>query len=256
MVQTNYFSKGDTSTYDRGGTHPVSNVFDFHNYTIDWTKESITWSVDGTDVRVLTYDAAKGGAGYPQTPMQVRLGSWVAGRPGSPQGTVDWAGGLANLDGEPSRAYYRRVSVTDYAGGVEGAKQYIYSDRSGTWESIIVDREGGGGDLENGGNDEDRDGDRRDGSLLFAAVVPSAGAISSPSSDVEDDTDGDADEDNRDGADDVDGDARGGYATDAPAHYEGERDREVARGAASLPAKAVTCVGVILSSVAIYVNLV
>jgi hypothetical protein len=25
QVQSNYFSKGDTTTYDRGGTHPVSN---------------------------------------------------------------------------------------------------------------------------------------------------------------------------------------------------------------------------------------
>ena len=95
-------------------------------------------------MRVLTYEEAKGGKEYPQTPMQVKLGSWVAGRSDAPQGTVDWAGGMANFDDGPTHAYYRRVSVTDYAGGEKGAKQYIYSDKTGTWESIYIDTEGDG----------------------------------------------------------------------------------------------------------------
>ncbi len=144
-VQTNYFSKGDTSTYDRGGHHPVDDAIGgFHTYTIDWTKDSLTWSIDGNVVRVLTYEDAKGGTIYPQSPMQVKLGSWVAGRSDAPEGTVQWAGGLANFDNGPSVAYYKRVSVVDYQGGEKGAKAYIYSDRSGTWESIYIDTDGSG----------------------------------------------------------------------------------------------------------------
>ena len=44
QVQTNYFSKGNTSTYDRGQFHPVANpTGQFHTYTIVWTKEKVEW---------------------------------------------------------------------------------------------------------------------------------------------------------------------------------------------------------------------
>ncbi|PKS12873.1 hypothetical protein jhhlp_000213 [Lomentospora prolificans] len=144
-VQTNYFSKGDTSTYDRGGVHAVSaSTSTFHTYTIEWTKDALTWSIDGNAVRTLTYADAKGGKEYPQTPMQVKLGTWVAGRSDAPEGTVQWAGGLANFDNGPSNGYYKRVVVDDYMGGNKAAKSYVYSDRTGTWQSITVDTEGNG----------------------------------------------------------------------------------------------------------------
>lgn len=144
-VQTNYFSKGDTSTYDRGGVHAVSaSTTTFHTYTIEWTTDALTWSIDGTAVRTLKYADAKGGKEYPQTPMQVKLGTWVAGRSDAPEGTVQWAGGLANFDNGPSNGYYKRVVVDDYMGGNKAAKSYIYSDRTGTWESITVDTDGEG----------------------------------------------------------------------------------------------------------------
>jgi len=140
QFQSNYFSKGDTSTYDRGAYHPVANpAGQFHTYSLVWSKDSLQWLLDGAVIRTLAYNDAKGGATYPQTPMQIKFGTWVAGRPGAPEGTVTWAGGLANFANAPFNAYYKEIKITDNAGGITGAKQYIYSDQSGTWQSIKID---------------------------------------------------------------------------------------------------------------------
>ncbi|ROT34864.1 hypothetical protein SODALDRAFT_329064 [Sodiomyces alkalinus F11] len=143
-VQTNYFSKGDTTTYDRGGIHPIENpTGQFHTYGIVWTKEKIDWTIDGNVIRTLTYEEAKGGKEFPQSPMQLKFGTWVAGRPDAGEGTIDWAGGMADFSNGPFDAYYRDCRIVDYAGGVEGAIEYKYGDRSGTWESVIVITEDG-----------------------------------------------------------------------------------------------------------------
>jgi beta-glucanase (GH16 family) len=143
QVQTNYFSKGDTSTYDRGGFSPVNNPqTQFHTYTIDWTPEHVQWIIDGNVVRTLTYGEAKGGASFPQTPMQIKLGTWVAGRQGAPQGTVQWAGGYTNFADAPFTGYYRKVTITDYGNGKSGATSYSYGDSSGTMGSIVVSTDG------------------------------------------------------------------------------------------------------------------
>lgn len=145
QVQTNYFSKGCTETYDRGGFTPVSNpVGDFHTYTIKWTRDRLDWIIDGTTVRTLLAKDAKGCSGYPQSPMQVKLGTWVGGKQGASQGTIDWAGGLANFADAPFNGYYRSVRVQDFMGGGDAteATEYVYSDRSGTWQSIKVVNDG------------------------------------------------------------------------------------------------------------------
>ncbi|EFQ33530.1 glycosyl hydrolase family 16 [Colletotrichum graminicola M1.001] len=149
QVQTNYFGKGDTSTYDRGAFHTVSNpLSDYHTYTIDWTQDSVKWIIDGALVRELKYADAKGGAMFPQTPMEVKIGTWVAGRKDAPKGTVEWAGGYADFSKGPSNAYYKSISITDYQGnkGAKGAKQYVYGDRTGSWESIVIKTDGGDDD--------------------------------------------------------------------------------------------------------------
>lgn len=144
QVQTNYFSKGDTTTYDRGGYSPVANPQTaWHTYTIDWTPEKVDWIIDGKVVRTLTYAAAKGGASFPQTPMQIKLGTWVGGAKGAPKGTVEWAGGYANFAQAPFVGYYKSIKITDYSNSVKGAKSYSYGDQSGTYQSIKVSTEGG-----------------------------------------------------------------------------------------------------------------
>lgn len=140
QVQTNYFGKGDTTTYDRGAYHPVSNPqSDFHTYTIDWTKDYVKWYIDGSLVRTLNYDDAKDGTRFPQTPMQIKLGTWVAGRKDAANGTVEWAGGYTNFDDAPFVAYYKSISIEDYSNGVDGAKFYSWADGSdGSYSSINV----------------------------------------------------------------------------------------------------------------------
>ncbi|KAK9314769.1 concanavalin A-like lectin/glucanase domain-containing protein, partial [Lipomyces starkeyi] len=131
-VQTNYFSKGQTGSYDRGGMTDVTNPqTTFHTYTIDWNRDSVTWYVDGAVARVLPSNAPEG---YPQTPMQIKIGSWVGGSPDNAPGTIAWAGGLADFSQAPFNFYIKSLKVTDYSTGTE----YVYSDNSGSEDSIQV----------------------------------------------------------------------------------------------------------------------
>ncbi|KAH8170923.1 glycosyl hydrolases family 16 domain-containing protein [Sarocladium implicatum] len=158
QVQTNYFSKGDTSTYDRGAYHPVPGAIgSSHTYTIEWTSEKIDWIVNGAVVRTLKASDAKGGKAFPQTPMEVKLGTWVAGRKDAPDGTVEWAGGYTDFTKAPFNAYYKSVKIVDYAGGDSPAsgsvRQYVYGDKTGDWESIEVVK--GDGPADGQGDDEE-----------------------------------------------------------------------------------------------------
>lgn len=142
-VQTNYFGKGDTTSWDRGGIHDVySPVKNFHKYSIEWTSKKIDWLVDDVVIRTLKYADAKEGTRFPQTPSQIKIGTWVAGYEGNNQGTIDWAGGIADFKKAPFDAYYKSVTVTDYAGGdsapSESIKEYQYTDKSGSYQSIKV----------------------------------------------------------------------------------------------------------------------
>ncbi len=153
QVQTNYFGKGDDSTFDRGGYSPVASPqTTTHTYTIDWTKDYVHWIIDGTQVRELKYADAKSGTRFPQTPAQLKLGTWVAGSSTAPEGTVEWAGGLADFSKGPVTAYYKKVTIQDYAGGVANAKQYVWEDGSdGSWQTIKVETADGS----DGSSDDD-----------------------------------------------------------------------------------------------------
>ncbi|KAK2757139.1 hypothetical protein FQN53_008506 [Emmonsiellopsis sp. PD_33] len=133
-VQTNYFGKGNRTMGDRGGMHEMDAPMEkYHNYTLDWTAERLIWLIDGKELRTLTYDEALGGKNYPQTPMTVRLGIWPGGDPDkNEKGTVEWAGGEIDYHGVPYTMGVKRISVEDYSSG----KEYIWSDRSGSWQSI------------------------------------------------------------------------------------------------------------------------
>ncbi|KAI1006814.1 hypothetical protein K3495_g1405 [Podosphaera aphanis] len=137
-VQSNFFGKGDVSSYDRAATHDVQNPIDvFHTYSIDWTADRIIWMIDGTTVRTLKYTdpLSKGGKIYPQTPMEVKVGNWIGcldmSNPDN-LGTCQWAGGQADLSKAPFTMSVKSLNVTDYGcGGL-----YSYTDNSGTWQSI------------------------------------------------------------------------------------------------------------------------
>lgn len=130
-VQTNYFGKGQTTSYDRAAVHAITNTQnEWHTYTVEWTKDQIVWSINDKTVRVLNAGDAQGQ--YPQTPMQLKLGSWAGGDPSNSEGTISWAGGAVNYAAGPFSMYVSSVSIVDYSTGTA----YSYGDQSGTWESI------------------------------------------------------------------------------------------------------------------------
>jgi len=132
QVQSNYFGKGLTTTYDRGAFHAAPGNHDgFNTYSIDWTSEQIIWSINGNTVRVLTAAAADSGQ-YPQTPMQVKVGVWAGGDPANAAGVIAWAGGLINYSNGPYTMHLKSIAVTDYSTG----SSYSYSGTSGSWQSI------------------------------------------------------------------------------------------------------------------------
>ncbi|KAI5245438.1 hypothetical protein E4T43_03062 [Aureobasidium subglaciale] len=134
QAQTNYFGKGNTTSYDRGTYQSVSSPQTvMHTYSFDWTKDKVDWLIDGQIVRTLKYADAVGGKNFPQTPMRLKLGNWIAGDPDTnAKGTIEWAGGETDFSKAPFTMYVKTVSVTNY----NPAKEYQWSDRSGSYESI------------------------------------------------------------------------------------------------------------------------
>jgi beta-glucanase (GH16 family) len=108
-----------------------------HTYTLEWTPTFMKFSVDGQVLRQVTPADAKNGLTWPQTPMRVKLGTWVGGKPPN-QGTIDWAGGLVDWSQAPFTGIYKSIKITDYGAGQTGAKEYVYGDASGAWQSIKI----------------------------------------------------------------------------------------------------------------------
>ncbi|PYH63542.1 glycoside hydrolase family 16 protein [Aspergillus vadensis CBS 113365] len=134
-VQSNYFGKGNDTSFDRGGFHYVPNAdTEFHNYTTYWTSEKVEWWIDQQLVRTLKYEDAVGGKNFPQTPSNIRFGIWPAGDPSQPHGTIVWAGGEIDYSAGPYTMVVEKVRVHDFHTG----KEYSYTDHSGSWESIKV----------------------------------------------------------------------------------------------------------------------
>lgn len=133
---SNYFSQGDTKDFNRGGYHPISSDprKNFHTYTIEWTPDFVTWSLDGKVVRKLGLNSPQG---FPQTPMRIYTGVWAGGDPSNAQGTINWAGGLTNYSEAPFTMQIYSMIVADYSSG----NSYKYTDKSGKWE--LIDADGG-----------------------------------------------------------------------------------------------------------------
>lgn len=166
-VQTNFFGKGDVTSYNRGASYPVAGNHDgFNKYAIDWTANQIVWSVNGKTVRTLT-PTSTNGYPYPQTPMMIKVGSWSGGDKTNPVGTVEWATGQSgvytNYPAGPYTMEVKSIAVTDYSTG----SQYKYTGTDGTWQSITAV----GGKVNSDGN----------GEVVQADVSPSAtGNTNSP----------------------------------------------------------------------------
>ncbi|RDA85852.1 hypothetical protein CP532_4897 [Ophiocordyceps camponoti-leonardi (nom. inval.)] len=132
-VQSNYFGKGRTTTYNRGRFHSLAGTQSrLITYVIDWDPDRIIWQADGTQLRVLTQKDAEQDQ-YPQTPMRVKFGAWAGGDAAfNPPGTVAWARGPTDYGKGPFSMLVQSVRVTDYSTG----KEYRYKDQSGSASSI------------------------------------------------------------------------------------------------------------------------
>lgn len=122
LFQTNYFSKGDTTT--NGKVIYVglesSPLYNYHRYGVRWTTDEIEWSVDGVVVRNVRREP---GEGFPSSPMKVRFSLWAGGDISNEPGTITWAGGLTDYTEVPFHMFVRNISVVNAGGGVE----YTYS---------------------------------------------------------------------------------------------------------------------------------
>lgn len=91
--QTNLYWEG-VPNYNNGQT--IDNVsdtfFNYHDYTIDWKPDTLTFEIDNKVVRTVKKSDLKGA--FPTAPSRVQISIWPAGIQGSPQGTIDWAGGM------------------------------------------------------------------------------------------------------------------------------------------------------------------
>lgn len=202
-VQTNFFSRGVNELGD--GTGPGNSgihglgfnaVEGLHTYTLDWTPESITFYVDGQEIRKAEIgDPAK----WPQTPMQVKIGIWAGGHPDNSEGTIEWAGGPTNFDDAPFTAWYKSLKIVDYCGGKDAAEEYVWSDDSGLQDSIeVVGAKGNGGFTANGSKSdveaddpEDDDDDEESTSSGDATKTGTDGAESTDDADAAESEEGD-----------------------------------------------------------------
>ncbi|KAF7591508.1 hypothetical protein BBP40_001498 [Aspergillus hancockii] len=133
QIQTNYFGKGNTTSYDRATTVTVSSPEEtFHTYAVNWTSSKIEWLVDDSVVRTLNYADAVDDANFPQTPSRIKIGIWAGGDPDNSEGTIEWAGGETDYDDSPFTMYIKSVKIINY----NPAKSYTYTDKTGAYTSI------------------------------------------------------------------------------------------------------------------------
>lgn len=173
QFQSNYFSKGDTTNYDRGQFHntPSNPLANFLTYTIDWTEESLTWSLNGEVVRTLLPNNPEG---YPQSPMYIMAGIWAGGDPSNAPGTIEWAGGLTDYSKAPFSMHIQSLVVTDYSSGLK----YTYGDQSGSYTSIKSEGGSINGRVQQAQNEFAK---LVDGQSIPDAIVPSAKSVAASS---------------------------------------------------------------------------
>ncbi|GAA5970354.1 hypothetical protein JCM11641_001676 [Rhodosporidiobolus odoratus] len=121
LAQTSYFYQGDLDDYSSGQEVNVTDrSAEFHNYTISWMPDAITWLVDGVAVRNVSKNdttdfLSPGVYNYPQTPSRIQFSIWGAGREGNPDGLVEFAGGKVDWN---ESSYAEQGYYASYISGV------------------------------------------------------------------------------------------------------------------------------------------
>nr|POE99517.1 putative glycosidase crf2 [Quercus suber] len=151
-AQSNYYFQGITD-YDNGGNLSTTDTRqNSHEYTFEWTPDSITWSIDGKAMRTQnredTYNETTKQFHYPQTPARVQLSLWPAGLSSNGEGTITWAGGLVDWDSQyMQNGYYYavvsdvKVECYDPPDGFDnnfGSKAYYYTSTYGTNDTVAI----------------------------------------------------------------------------------------------------------------------
>ncbi|MCJ1439419.1 hypothetical protein MMC27_008813 [Xylographa pallens] len=151
-VQSNYYFQGITN-YNNEKNISVTDTFGtYHTYEVDWTPDTLIWSVDGTPHRTLsrntTWNATSNQYHYPQTPARIQLSLWPAGLSSNGLGTVQWSGGLVDWQSPDIQnagyfyAMVNEVNVQCYSppSGAKGSgsTSYIYDNASGTNDTIEI----------------------------------------------------------------------------------------------------------------------
>ncbi|KAL9124369.1 MAG: hypothetical protein Q9217_006294 [Psora testacea] len=153
-AQSNFYYQGITD-YGNGKniTMPDSDTFSaYHTYEIDWKPDQLTWSIDGNVERTLkksdTFNKTDNQYHYPQTPSRVQLSLWPAGISKNGKGTVEWAGGLIDWNGQDvkTNGYYysmfKEVNIQCYdppsKANKTGKTSYVYTGRTGVEQDIAI----------------------------------------------------------------------------------------------------------------------
>lgn len=131
QVQTNIFRKGDRDHSDPGNSTVAQPQTQWHKYTLDWKHDSLTYSIDDQVVRVIERSDNPGL--YPQTPCNIRIGSWPAGDSNS-TGTVEWAQGPVDYTKGPFNMMVKSITIENYT----PAAEYTYIDKTGSQDSVKI----------------------------------------------------------------------------------------------------------------------
>jgi Glycosyl hydrolases family 16 len=154
-AQTNFYNQGVTNYNNGENSTGLSDIHEnMHTYEIDWQPDSITWSIDGNNIRVLnrddTWNATANRYSYPQTPSRLQLSIWPAGLPSNGAGTIAWGGGLVDWNSPYMQngyyyAAFDSVTIDCYnpppGANVTGSKSYIYNSPLATNNTVAETNE-------------------------------------------------------------------------------------------------------------------
>lgn len=141
---------------ENGGKNTLQSdtYSNYHTYEVDWTPDTVTWSIDGQVGRVLkksnTWNETCNCYNYPQTPARVQLSLWPGGLSTNAAGTIDWAGGEIDWDSQDIKdnGYYyvtfKEVKIECYnppSGAKKedsGSKSYTYNSAVGLESNVVM----------------------------------------------------------------------------------------------------------------------
>ncbi|KAI5949045.1 hypothetical protein KGF57_004875 [Candida theae] len=131
--QTNYFIKGNVTTYDRERYHKlqISPLKEYYKYGVMWTPSKIVWYLDDQPVRQLRRENKQG---FPTSPMAIKISLW-AGEDTENEGTIAWSKGLTNYQDGPFTMNVRNLKVSDYSTGDTYSYGWL---PNGEWVDLVA----------------------------------------------------------------------------------------------------------------------